>query len=273
MTTITADVIADSIGPANVRITTLKLEFPRWLLPQFNTHRVFSRNAASSRAIPVAKMIERVEADSAKPLVWRYAQKGMTPAGELSDPDSADAEFIWDMAEAAMMSAARSLAEIGVAKEQANRLLEPFAHVQVLVTATDWRNFFDLRIHGDAQQEIRVLAEAMRDAMDSNKPQRLQAGEWHLPFVTEDERREKTLYELLRFSTARSCRVSYWLQDGTPPTWEKDEALHDKEKASGHWSPFEHPALALTTDKRYRNFRAWRQYRDLLDTVSTESAQ
>lgn len=269
MTTITAEVIADSINPVGVRLTTLKLEFPRYILPQFNTHRAFSRNAASSRAIPVKTMIERVRTDPVIPS-WLRNQKGMQPAGSLDEIHSDLALEEWQHAMETCLGVAHRLSKFRVAKEQANRLLEPFAHAQVLVTATDWRNFFDLRLHHAAQAEIQQLATVMKDAMDGSEPVQLAAGDWHLPFVSYQERQEYSIEECLAMSTARNARVSHWLHDGTKPLFEDDINLHGELKSDCHWSPFEHPAEALPDDRRCRNFRGFRQYRDVVDKVSWE---
>jgi hypothetical protein len=269
MTTITAEVIADSINPVGVRLTTLKLEFPRYLLPQFNTHRTFSRNAASSRAIPIKTMIERIKANPVVPS-WLKNQKGMQPAGAIDEQYKVFADTAWENSMQICIEMAQALSKMGVAKEQANRLLEPFAHAQVLVTATDWRNFFALRLHEDAQSEIQQLAAAMKQAMDDSEPVQLAAGDWHLPFVSYQERQEYTLAECLAMSTARNARVSYWLHDGAIPSIEKDVTRHSDLKSSGHWSPFEHPAEALPDDRRCRNFRGFRQYRDIVDKQSWE---
>lgn len=267
--TITAEVIADSLNPVGVRLTTLKLEFPRYILPQFNTHRALSRNAASSRAIPIAKMIERIKRDPVIP-VWLQNQKGMQPAGPLGEQHVFYADMVWNNAMRICLEMANSLAGMGVAKEQANRLLEPFAHAQVLVTATDWRNFFTLRLHEDAQSEIQQLAAAMKQAMDDSEPVQLAAGDWHCPLYGEGYVRIGNIRQSLQLSVARCARVSYSLHDGRQATLEHDIARHDDLLQSGHWSPFEHQAEALPDDSRCRNFRGWRQYRDVVDKISWE---
>lgn len=270
MTTITAEVIADSVNPVGIRITTLKLVFPHVILPQVLTHRVFSRNAASSRAIPTKKLIERVQGENYLP-VWRLNQRGMQPAGVIEDENViAGCNEDWLDAMSYCLFKAESLRQRGVAKEQVNRLLEPFGHVQFLVTATDWENFFNLRLHHDAQAEIQELAYEIKQAMDHSDPDELNAYEWHLPFVTKEDREIYNERDLLKISSARSCRVSYWLPEGGMPPFEKDVERHDEGIQNHHWSPYEHPAMALEDDTRCRNFRGWRQYRDFVDFYSEE---
>lgn len=273
MTTITAEVIADSINPVGVRITTLKLVFPHIILPQVLTHRVFSRNAASSRAIPTRKMIERVNEDFYLP-VWARNKRGMQPAGLIEDIKVIrKATKIWENAMYTSLESALQLAELGIAKEQVNRLLEPFGHVQFLVTSTDWENFFNLRLDHAAQSEIQQLAYEIKQEMDHSDPDELSEDEWHLPFVTKDERVRYTDEELLKISSARCCRVSYWLPEGRSPSFEEDVNRHDQGIKDQHWSPYEHPAMSLNHDGRVRNFRGWIQYRDFVDTVSQEGQQ
>lgn len=270
MTTITAEVIADSINPVGVRITTLKLVFPHVILPQVLTHRVFSRNAASSRAIPTAKMIERVQKESYIP-VWKLNQRGMQPAGAIADENvTAGCNEDWLDAMSYCLFKAESLRQRGVAKEQVNRLLEPFGHVQFLVTATDWQNFFNLRLDHHTQDEHQQLAYEIKQAMDRSDPDELGVCEWHLPFVTKEDREIHTEKDLLKISSARCCRVSYWLPEGNLPTYGQDMERHDQGIKDQHWSPYEHPAMALDSDERVRNLRGWMQYRHFVDTTSME---
>lgn len=271
MTTITAEVIADSINPVGIRITTLKLVFPHIILPQILTHRVFSRNAASSRAIPTAKMTERVNDEHYLP-VWAKNKRGMQPAGLITDIKVIrKATKVWYDVMYKSLDAALDLSEMGIAKEQVNRLLEPFGHVQFLVTATDWQNFFNLRLDHHTQDEHQKLAYEIKQAMDHSDPDELNEGEWHLPFVTKEDREIHTERGLLKISSARCCRVSYWLPEGGMPPYLKDVERHDQGIADAHWSPYEHPAMALGSDERVRNFRGWMQYRHFVDTTSMEN--
>ena len=257
---ISARIIADSISAAGARITTMVVRFPRFILAEFNTHRVFSRNAASSRAIPTAKIIDQVQREPAMPVFWGKNQAGMQAFSELSSGDAGVAEVIWLQARDAAVIKARELLSIECHKQIVNRLLEPWVLTSVLVTATEWKNFFALRCHPDAQPEMRALAEAMRDEYAKSTPQPIETGSWHIPFgdkmpggISHPDR--------LKVATARAARLSYESFDGET-SLTKDLELHDRLMQSGHWSPFEHAALALDdASLSSGNLQGWKQYR------------
>ena len=66
---IKAEIIADSLSPQGHRLTTFICVFPRIVLAEFNTHRMLSRNSASSRAIPFNKMLEMVKTNPFIPFI------------------------------------------------------------------------------------------------------------------------------------------------------------------------------------------------------------
>lgn len=257
---IEAKIVADSVNPVGNRITTFLLTYPRFIHSELMTHRAFSRNAASSRAIPLRKMIERVRDEMATPIYWGAEQKGMQSGDELEGDAKAQAQAIWRAACLQAVAYAQKLGEIGVHKSIANRVLEPFAHMTTLVTATEYANFFNLRAHKAAQPEFQYLAYLMYDLYQSHKPQELAPGEWHLPFADQFLSEGLTQEQLLKIATARAARTSYLNMEGQIEH-EKDYALHDQLAASGHWSPFEHPAVCTDMRIRYGNFVGWRQYR------------
>lgn len=272
MSQITATVIADSISSYGIRITTLQLKYPRFIHSEFMTHRVFSRNAASSRAIPVVKMIEQVQHDPALPIHWGLNQPGMQASKEHTDP--AAARFAWFCAAQAAASQAQQLNDLGLHKQIVNRMLEPFQWMHTIVTATEWDNFFDLRCHPDAQPEFQALANAIRTAMDESSPverassiQRVTAS-WHLPYVSDDERANIHPRTLPKISAARCARVSYLKHDGTKPSVHDDLTLFEQLVGSKplHASPIEHQACAASSVARSRNFFGWHQYRDLFES-------
>lgn len=268
MTQITAKVIADSVNTYDQRITTLELQYPRFIHSEFMTHRVFSRNAASSRAIPVAKMIRQVQEDPAMPIHWGANQPGMQAASEIQGDARILAAGAWINAAGSAALAAQELMALGVHKQVANRLLEPFQLMRTIVTATEWGNFFHLRDHEDAQPEIRALAVAMRDAMEASTPKRLREGEWHLPYVLESEVRLVREEVLRMLSTARCARVSYLTHDGQTPDVDKDIALYERLVGSHpiHASPAEHQATpAKYATDRSGNFKGWIQHRKLIE--------
>lgn len=272
MSQITATVIADSISAYGMRITTLQLKYPRFIHSEFMTHRVFSRNAASSRAIPVLKMIQQVRTDPAMPIHWGLNQPGMQAAKAHEDVEKVRAAWL-DAAISATTYAAY-LNHLGLHKQVVNRLLEPFQLMHTIVTATEWDNFFELRCHPDAQPEFQALANAIRTAMDQSSPvertskiQRATAS-WHLPYVSDDERAHLHPYTLPKISAARCARVSYLKHDGTAPSIEDDMALFERLVGSKplHASPIEHQACAAGSVSRSRNFLGWYQYRDLFES-------
>ncbi|MGN8188603.1 FAD-dependent thymidylate synthase [Burkholderia sp. 22088] len=299
-------VIADSV--ANMmnnrsRITTLELRYWRAIHAEFMTHRVFSRNAGSSRAIPVAKIIEQVRNDPAGPIHWGANQRGMQAGAEIDSPvlvgvydefDNPSDEPLfrfgtaevspqeaWRLAALDAAANAEAFAKAGYHKQLVNRLLEPFQYINVLVTATDWHNFFELRDHADAQPEIQDLARTMKAAMDQSAPivRSGNAGDpeaWHLPYVLDSERELIRLDVLKKISTARCARVSYEPFDGNAAL-EKELERYDLLVGSKplHASPTEHQAHPMANGSdRNRNFRGWKQYREDVEVrIARESAQ
>ncbi len=277
---IKAEIVCDSISPANQRITTFVLTYPRFIHAELMTHRVFSRNASSSRAIPVKKSIQMVIDDPVIPLAFTKNKAGMQ-GGEALDGQAHElAVRSWLHARDAAVTWAQALADLEVHKQYANRLLEPFAHITVVLTSTDFDNWFALRCHEAAQPEIHALADQMYAAYSTNKPAQLEAGQWHLPFIDhynvdqavidwakDKNARSETAFVnemLIKRSVAKCARVSYLNHDGTRSTAEQDLQLYDRLLGSAplHASPAEHQAMA-TGDPNVRsgNFRSWIQYR------------
>jgi thymidylate synthase ThyX len=243
---IEAKIVADSIcGTTYKRIISFVLTYPRFILAEINTHRMFSRNSASSRAIPIEKMIKRIIDNPATPIYWGKNQKGMQASAELSAEEIAKALKIWQLSTRRQIKYAGMLSQLGVHKQIANRLLEPFAHMTTLLTATEFGNFFNLRAHRDAQPEFQELAFQMLQCYLDSTPKVLQPGEWHLPFADKYISEYLTLEQRLKITTARAARVSYISFEGDIDH-QKDYKLHDQLVESGHWSPFEHAAQALS---------------------------
>jgi thymidylate synthase ThyX len=194
------------------------------------------------------------------PVWWGKNQSGMQAREEMALDKRGLAIAEWLNARRAAVDYAERMLELGVHKQIANRLLEPFQEMKTIVTATEWDNFYNLRRHPDAQPEIRVLAEAMWSAMQSSTPTPLRSGEWHLPYVLLSY--EVGSVDLLKkLSTARCARVSYLTHDSKTPDPQKDEALHDRLQESGHFSPFEHIATPASGDTFSANLRGWMSYR------------
>lgn len=308
---IEANVIADSTS-AGKRITTFKLRYPKFIHGEFMTHRVISRNASSSRAIPTAKLIEEVRNDAlrAGPIFWGKNQSGMQAAEELDDNElkagwlvtqRGYAKKLWANAAIEAARAAQLMADAGVHKQIVNRVLEPFSHINVVATATEWDNFFGLRLHKDAQPEMRALAETMWAARAASAPNPLVPGQWHLPFVNKDGAEDSAacmehpgavgddwIKILIKVSVARCARVSY--ESFYPGNKQSviDEDLKLYERLVGaqplHASPAEHQATpddliptrlsgrvggggpyVFAKPSEHGNFDGWRQYRKMLD--------
>lgn len=262
---ITATILADSVSPQGVRLTTMELVYPRFIHSEFMTHRVFNRNASSSRAIPTTRFIEQVRSNPVRPIHWGENQKGMSAEKELSEEDKVVAEVMWNSAAASAALYADELRRMRVHKQVVNRILEPFMHIKVVVTATQWNNFFGLRIHPDAQPEIQEMARKMKEAYDNSMTLELKPGEWHLPYVsshdtaaaynyckhhrvTRDEpSAEEVTGLLIKISAARCARASYNNFEGKPSGIEEDLGLYAKlvEDQPIHASPTEHQATPM----------------------------
>ena len=263
----TAEVIADSCVDGGRRITTMVLRFPRFLLPQFNTHRAFSRNTASSRAIPTEKLIARVRDYPVLPTYIGKNQPGMSAS-----------ETIAEMSQLRAIAALRELAEItsqyvtelsrlGAHKQTANRYLEPFLMTTVIVTATEWDNFFALRLHHSTQPEMQDLAKVMKSALDASTPkekgQSYNTDCWHLPFG--DRMKTTDGMEMLYIAAARCARVSYETHGGDTDE-AKDLELAKRLREDGHWSPFEHIAYpARPGGVVSGNLKGWDSLRSMLE--------
>lgn len=279
--TIEAKIIADSIGPKSPRLITFQLKYPRFIHAEFMTHRVFSRNASSSRAIPVEKQIEMIREDTAMPFHWGKNQPGMQAKEEnhaqvrvltpipfghdggmqeyvFRDTDHTREEA-WLEARDRAIEVAEAFHKAGYHKQIVNRILEPFSHISVVMTTTDIDNFFWLRRHEDAQPEIKILADNMYYALNASTPTQLGYGEWHLPYVTDQDRAKvfdlTAIHDkdadidpwtemLIKISVARCARVSYLTHDGQYPDIHKDMALYERLVGSEplHASPAEHQA-------------------------------
>lgn len=264
---INAKIIADSVSSIGKRITTLQLVYPRIIHGEFMTHRVFSRNASSSRAVPVNRMANMALTEMYEPIRWGKNQKGMQSSLENLEGDVLlEAQKIWrDMANYCAMGSKR-LSELGLHKQWANRPTEWFSYIRVLLTSTEFDNFFLLRDHSDAQPEIEELAIQIKEAMNLSSPRELKDGEWHLPYISNDElndsffKIESNRYLLQKISSARCCRVSYLNHDGTSPNRDEDMALFMR-LAGGdiaHLSPLEHQACPIETNPQWASHRdAW----------------
>jgi hypothetical protein len=196
-------------------------------------------------------MIQDVLYDPAMPVEWSRIKAGMQAGAEIEK--TIDAHIAWSQATESALYYARKLANLGLHKQIVNRMLEPFAHISVVITATDWQNFFDLRCHPAADPTMRALAEAIRTVINASTPTPLGIDDWHKPYGG-----------TIRQSAARCARVSYLNHDGSNPDPAKDDALADKLREEKHMSPFEHQAAPML-EERHANLNGWISYRTLME--------
>jgi len=293
--TIYAKIIADSISPAGVRLTSIEVRLPRVVLAELNTHKVFDRNSASSRAMPVEKQLRMIIDSLYLPFYFGANRSGMQAKSELEGEDLVAAvnNFMLGRDIALMQAVAliggvnklkdeeliieikklqNNYPEIqskfthqstGLHKQNANRVLEPYMWHTVLITATDWANFYALRCDHEAQPEIHAAALAIVKSHYASNPQKLNYGDWHLPYLEIDEKRQLSPENRRKVSTGRSARLSYMTQDGIR-SFDKDIEMHDDLLSNGHMSPFGHIATPTPEDNgrsRESNLCGWHQYR------------
>lgn len=311
---ISVQIIKDSINSkTDDRLTTFILTFPRFILAEFNTHRILSRNSASSRAIPSKKIIEMITTEPAMPEFWGKNQSGMQAYEELDDIIKKDflicydeyqdkyltsnktekelAKYYWLEARDQAIKSSEKLIKLGIHKQIANRILEPWFNMTVLVSGTEWENFFALRAHKDAQPEFRVLAEMMLEEYNKNipkirVPRDLDPAEWsynldltkanldwHIPF---GDKMPEGLSKLdkIKVAIARAARLSYLTFDGEMNI-EKDFDIYNRLLNSNpkHASPGEHIAFPIIESKFVGNFKGWYSFRKLLPNENAKDSR
>lgn len=264
---ITATIIQDSICTRTAtRITTFELEYPRFIHSEFMTHRMLSRNAASSRAIPISKLIKLVETKPARPIEWGKNIKGMQAKEQLDWPELLQATTQWDNIARATCSVARKFDDLKLHKQVSNRILEPYQMIKVVCTATTYDNFFHLRKHPDAQPEIKELATVMWQALKQSMPLGVGPGEWHVPYILrednefgisyyiweEQDNLEKQLVktyltkeQAIMISASCCAQVSYRILN-TDIAKARDIFERLVESKPVHASPLEHQATPMT---------------------------
>jgi hypothetical protein len=253
---ITAKIIADSISDDWVRMTTMEIEYPRFILAELNTHRMLSKNSASSRAIPVKAMHQHIRDNTAEPISWGVNRPGMQAKEVLDVEDTIEAMMLWHQARDAALETSAELSELNLHKQIVNRVTEPWMIMKTVISGTEWANFFYLRDHPDAQPEIQELAHKMKSAMDASTPEYLSVNEWHLPYVHCSRNAWGTLEyfdangEQLTLVNARvvsaSCcaQVSYRKNDDSlDKAWRVFKQLI--ESVPAHASPIEHQATPM----------------------------
>lgn len=300
---IKTEIIADSINSHGCRLTTFVLEYPRFIHSEVLTHRVFSKNAASSRAIPVEKMIQQVIDNPAMPVWWGKNQSGMQAKDEL-DSTTTDfephrderiigmlrgfykegnltakgkAQQIWLEARDEAIKQVGRLNDLGLHKQISDRILEPWFNIRVILSGTEFDNFYKLRAHPDAQPEFQALAYKMKGEHEKSIPKLLEYDEWHIPFGNnvDEERIKKEFnvsdeYEILDIKTkiavSRCARVSYYNYEGKDD-YVADVKLCDRlfKSEPKHLSPTEHVARNVEDGYFHANFRGFQQYRSYIE--------
>lgn len=253
-------IIKHSVSHKGKEIVTFECIYPRYIHAEVLTHRKFTRNSSSSRAIPIEKMIEEAKKEPVGFVFWGKNQKGMKAKEQLTGLRLWAAKQVWFLAAQSAAFFATVLHKIGLHKQNVNRLLEPFTRIKVLITATDLNNFWVLRDHADAQPEIQRLASKMKDALATSTPQKLEMGQWHLPYVDSVEGTKENLV----LSTSLCAQVSFRSLDDTP---EKAKRIFNLlvESTPVHASPTEHQATPLDDpEANDGNFTGWQQHRSLI---------
>jgi len=262
---IKAKILADSINENGNRLTTFEVEFPRYILSEYNTHRQFSRNAASTRAIPILKQLEFIEASPAMPTYYGKNQAGMSASEELDELSKQKCISIIDEMRLFCISKVKELHELGLHKQHAGRYVEAWQTVKGVVSSTEWSNWYWLRDHGAAQPEIAELARKMKEAYDGSQPVVLKSGEYHLPYVdvvytfNDDSQTHEQRYmiedadgrsyyitteQAIKVSAARCAAVSYRNEDyGLEKCLQLYERLVGDERK--HSSALEHIATPM----------------------------
>lgn len=313
---IKTEIIADSLNPKGNRLTTFVLEYPRFIHAEIMTHRVFSKNAASSRAIPTDLIIKQVMENPAMPVWWGKNQSGMQAKEELDDitvsnvytiednykelvkylknvekyhdgvyynyelTPKGEALFTWLQARDEAVTRVVKLNEIGLHKQIANRILEPWFNIRIILSGTEFENFFALRSHADAQPEFQQLASQMLEEYNKSTPKKLSAGEWHIPFGDKIDNDKliwinNSKYDIespswyeginelkIKIAIARCARVSYFNFEGKDD-YEADIKLCDRLFGNNpkHLSPTEHVAMSINDSIQIGNFFGFKQYR------------
>jgi thymidylate synthase ThyX len=275
-----AKIVADSKNEFGNRLTTFLVTFPRIILAELNTHRMLSKNSASSRAIPFRKMVESVETNPFIPISFQKDHSGMQGIEYFTGWREKVIKVSWIAASKMAIFAAKQLNKLGLTKQLCNRILEPFMWHTVLITASEWQNFFALRAHEAAEIHMQKLAYMMLEEYNKSEPKLLKAGEWHIPYGDDIilpptipidpwyTLEEGVWIRKVKISTARCARSSYTLvgEKGKKHDYEDDIKLHDRLQGPPfHASPFEHCAQCQNNSKYIGNFRGFKQYRKFFE--------
>lgn len=261
---ILASIPVDS--PDHKPIITVRMRYPRPIHGEIMTHRVFGRNARSSRAVPVMTMLNEVISDPYIPWHWLKNKPGMQGTEPLSEKEEEIAKIIWLQSRDDAVASVKALYDpdgLNIHKQNPNRLLEPFSWIDTLITSTEWDNFLWLRDHHAAEPHLQDLARLVKKAFKHMDIQLLQKDEWHQPYISDtdiqnliinpDQDTKRMIDELgcdedellNMVSAARCARISYKPFDGNA-SYEKEIDRYNLLVSSDrvHASPLEHQAKA-----------------------------
>lgn len=286
-------ILASASNTGSPPIYTIRMRYPRPIHGEIMTHRVFGRNARSSRAVPVRTMLNEVRRIPYVPWHWGKNQRGMQASEECDELIELDVPQVDEMTqeldyqtvrmtnEEAWLHARTEAADIaeafmtaGYHKQNPNRLLEPFSWIDTLITATQWQNFLWLRQHHAAEPHLQDLANLVATAMEYCTLQHLEFGEWHLPYITEEEKRLYHTDMLKKISAARCARISYEPFNGEASIeaeLDRYNLLMTDERV--HASPLEHQASPDNFNAAngewdhphfHGNLTGWCQYRKMI---------
>jgi len=267
-----AELVEHSVNEFGNELMTFRLHYPRIIHAEVMTHRMFSRNASSSRAIPVKKILEQVRDNPAMPVKFGKNKSGMQDDGEhdakipvynpadlIPEPTYYGIEDYWRLSADNASNFAEAIADAGYHKQIANRLLEPYQFMNTIISMTDIDNFWHLRLHGDADPTFVELSSCMYDAYQASTPTLVREDDYHLPFITKkfDEADnlhyyandvEVDLETAIKVSISICCQVSYRLSDFSV---EKAIKIWDMLVTMNpvHASPLEHVASPFGKDE------------------------
>lgn len=241
-----AKIIADSITQRGHRLTTLEVIIPNIVVPEMLKHRMFSISSMSMRAVPFEKMVKWVEENPFVPYAWQKKHKGMQGTEYFEDIYTMASIGAWIRARDLAIEQAKVLNNIGVSKQICNRLLFPFGYTKMIVTATEWENFFKQRLSDSAEIHMKAVAQDIWDTMQESEPTMLKEGEWHIPYLEKIKHDEVGIISIAK--CARQSFDTEWSDD-----YSKDLELYERLKKEGHWVPFEHVAQVMD-DKQYLSY-------------------
>lgn len=283
-----AEVLRRSAHPeeGGLDLISMRVTYPRFIHAECKTHRIMpwhdecvelvqaiammddpslSRNASSSRALPVSRLIHEAKTNPALPVAWHYNQAGMQGTKIMSPEDEAAAISLWLAARDRTLEVVEEMLKLNPHKQTINRLLEPFTHITCVVTATDWSNFFTLRLDDTADPTMQRLATLMADVITKAPRKESLWPNWHTVFVSDAECETMTVHERLLASAARAARTSYLNHDGSNPQLAKDLALAQLLRDQWHMTPFEHQARPIRAHLRSGPLLGWESQRTSME--------